>query len=90
MSDDRTDQQPTNDSAIDFYRTYSSAVQIIAESLQELCNVACTPDEYVHNAKAILARLAHAGIIVDDVNEGTETNRAEYPQPHPHQQRPKP
>jgi hypothetical protein len=76
MSDDRTDQQPTNDSAIDFYRTYSSAVQIIAESLQELSNVACTPDEYVHNAEAILARLAHAGIIVDDVNEGTETNRA--------------
>jgi hypothetical protein len=70
MSDDRTDQQPTKDSAIDFYRTYSSAVQIIAESLQELSNVACTRDEYVHNAKAILARLAHAGIIVDDVNEG--------------------
>jgi hypothetical protein len=57
---------------IDFHETYLKAVDIIAESLQELSNVACTPDEYVHNAEAILARLAQAGIIVDDVNEGTE------------------
>jgi hypothetical protein len=60
----------------DFHETYLKAVDIIAEFLHELSEIYLPPDRNIHNAKAILARLAHAGIIVDDVNESTETNRA--------------
>ena len=56
---------------------YWEAVQIIAESLQDFANLVCTPDEYRHNAKAILARLSHADITVEKVLHGTDEDNVD-------------
>jgi hypothetical protein len=69
MTDDSNEPEPPepiDDAA------YWEAVQIISESLQEFANLVCTPDEYTHNAKAILARLSHADITVEKVLDGTD------------------
>lgn len=63
--------EPIDDTA------YWEAVQIISESLQEFANLVCTPDEYTHNAKVILARLSHADITVEKVLDGTDWGRVD-------------
>ena len=63
--------EPIDDTA------YWEAVQIISESLQEFANIVCTPGEYTHNAKAILARLSHADITVEKVLDGTDWDRVD-------------
>ena len=56
---------------------YRESVQIIAESLQDFANLVCTPDEYRHNAKAILARLSHADITVEKVLHDTDEDNVD-------------
>lgn len=75
MSNDN--DQPDPPEPIDVDAAYWEAVQIIAESLQDFANLVCTPDEYRHNAKAILARLSHADITVEKVLHGTDEDNVD-------------
>jgi hypothetical protein len=73
MTDDSNNPGPPHD----VVTAYWEAVQIIAESLQDFANLVCTPDEYRHNAKAILARLSHADITVEKVLHGTDEDNVD-------------
>ncbi len=77
MSTDNKPDHPEPLEAETSYTAYWEAVQIISESLQEFANLVCTPDEYTHNAKAILARLSHADITVEKVLDGTDWDRVD-------------
>lgn len=55
---------------IEIARLHAEAAKIIADALEEMQPLRMSRENIEHNAKAIIARLAHANILMERYQEG--------------------
>ena len=64
---------------LDAAKLHARAVKIIANALKECSHPSLKPEDHEGNATAILARLAHANILIDKYDPAEETREPQWP-----------
>ncbi|MFN9418752.1 MAG: hypothetical protein ACK578_14870 [Pirellula sp.] len=64
---------------LDAAKLHARAVKIIANALKECSHPSLKPEDHEGNATAILARLAHANILIDNYDPAEETREPQWP-----------